>query len=109
MKNFIAENLFSIITAIFGGGSLLGWFVERNKRKAEEKQLQADALKNMQLAYDKFTADSVERYDALKEEIKHLKAKLEYIQRLSAEERVKYRKLEKEFEEYKKKFPGNLG
>lgn len=75
-KSWLIENIFSIVTSILGGGSLLGWIQERKKRKIEENQLTADALKSMQEAYDTFTQDSLGRYNILKEEIDSLKIKL---------------------------------
>lgn len=109
IKDLIIEHIFNIVMSILGGTSLLGWVLERNKRKSEERQSQADALKSMQEAYDKFTKDFNDRYDALmadydkvKMEIKILRAKLETTIKLAADERER---IYNEFEEYKKKHP----
>ena len=76
IQQFLADNILSIITTLFGGGSFYAYYVERNKRKIEEKQLSSDALKSMQDAYDKFTEDSLKRYEELSTEVQDLKKKL---------------------------------
>ena len=118
VKQFLMDNLISIITTLFGGGSFFAFWVEKGKRKIEQKQLGADALKSMQDAYDKFTEDSLKRYEDLSTEIQDLKKKLtEVTTQLSREKqnyatlrkehdnlKISYNKLKKDFDEYKKKY-----
>ena len=65
IQQLLADNIVSIITTLFGGGSFYAFWVEKGKRKIEQKQLGADALKTMQDAYDKFTEDSLKHYEEL--------------------------------------------
>ena len=117
-KQLLMDNFISIITTLFGGGSFYAYYVEKNKRKIEEKQLSSDALKSMQDAYDKFTEDSLKRYEELSVEVQDLKKKLiEVTTQLSTEKqnyatlreehdnlKISYNKLKKDFDEYKKKY-----
>ena len=117
MKEWLLENIFSIITTVFGGGSFFAYITERKKRIIEEKQLGADALTKMQEAYDKFTTDSLKRYEELSSEVEELKKKLtlvtsqlesektNYSTLKSAHDKLKtaYDKLKAEFDAYKKK------
>lgn len=110
IKDFFVDNFSIIFTTLFGGGGFLaGLFLERRKRRIEEKQLHADALKTIQEAYNTFSNDLLERYNdlkanylVLKEEFKEIRVELENVRKTSAKERDK---LHKEFEEYKKKYP----
>ena len=118
IQQLFTDNIVSIITTLFGGGSFYAYYVERNKRKIEEKQLSSDALKSMQDAYDKFTEDSLKRYEELSIEVQDLKKKLiEVTTQLSKEKqnyatlreehdnlKISYNKLKKDFDEYKKKY-----
>ena len=118
VKQFLMDNLISIITTLFGGGSFYAFWVEKGKRKIEQKQLGADALKSMQDAYDKFTADALKHYEELSVEVQDLKKKLiEVTTQLSKEKqnyatlreehdnlKISYNKLKKDFDEYKKKY-----
>ena len=118
IQQFLADNILSIITTLFGGGSFYAYYVERNKRRIEEKQLSSDALKSMQDAYDKFTEDSLKRYSELSEEVEKLKEKLLTVtSQLDKEKqnyinlklehdnlKISYNKLKKDFDEYKKKY-----
>ncbi len=117
MKEWLLENIFSIITTVFGGGSFFAYITERKKRIIEEKQLASDALKTMQDAYDKFTSDSLKKYEELSVEVTELKKKLNgvtsqlesekinYSTLKSAHDKLKtaYDKLKAEFDIYKKK------
>lgn len=112
------QQIITIIATLFGGGSLYGWFNEKQKNKIQIKQLDTDALKSMQDAYDKFTEDSLERYEDLSTEVQDLKKKLiEVTTQLSKEKqnyatlreehdnlKISYNKLKKDFDEYKKKY-----
>ena len=118
IQQLISENIGTVIATLFGSGSLYGWFYERKKNKIQEKQLGADALKSMQDAYDKFTEDSLKRYEDLSTEVEDLKKKLiEVTTQLSKEKqnyatlreehdnlKVSYNKLKKDFDDYKKKY-----
>ena len=118
IEQLLTDNVISIITTLFGGGSFYAYYVERNKRRIEEKQLSSDALKSMQDAYDKFTEDSLKRYSELSEEVEKLKEKLLTVtSQLDKEKqnyinlklehdnlKISYNKLKKDFDEYKKKY-----
>ena len=118
IQQLLIDNIVSIITTLFGGGSFYAYYVEKNKRKIEEKQLSSDALKSMQDAYDKFTADSLKHYEELSAEVQDLKKKLtEVTTQLSAEKqnyatlreehdnlKISYNRLKKDFDDYKKKY-----
>lgn len=118
IQQLLTDNIVSIITTLFGGGSFYAYYIEKNKRKIEEKQLSSDALKSMQDAYDKFTEDSLKRYEDLSTEVQDLKKKLiEVTTQLSKEKqnyatlreehdnlKISYNKLKKDFDDYKKKY-----
>ena len=118
IQQLLIDNIVSIITTLFGGGSFYAYYIEKGKRKIEAKQLGADALKTMQDAYDKFTADSLKHYEELSAEVQDLKKKLtEVTTQLSTEKqnyatlreehtnlKVSYNKLKKDFDEYKKEY-----
>ena len=118
IQQLLTDNILSIITTLFGGGSFYAYYIERNKRKIEEKQLSSDALKSMQDAYDKFTEDSLKRYSELSGEVEKLKEKLLTVtSQLDKEKqnyislklehdnlKISYNKLKKDFDEYKKKY-----
>ena len=118
IQQLLTDNIVSIITTLFGGGSFYAYYVEKGKRKIEEKQLSSDALKSMQDAYDKFTEDSLKRYSELSEEVEKLKEKLLTVtSQLDKEKqnyislklehdnlKISYNKLKKDFDEYKKKY-----
>ena len=118
IQQLLTDNVISIITTLFGGGSFYAYYVERNKRRIEEKQLSSDALKSMQDAYDKFTEDSLKRYSELSGEVEKLKEKLLTVtSQLDKEKqnyinlklehdnlKISYNKLKKDFDEYKKKY-----
>ena len=118
VQQLLTDNIVSIITTLFGGGSFYAYYVERGKRKIEEKQLSSDALKSMQDAYDKFTADALKHYEELSAEVEDLKKKLiEVTTQLSKEKqnyatlreehdnlKISYNRLKKDFDDYKKKY-----
>ena len=118
IQQLLTDNILSIITTLFGGGSFYAYYVEKGKRKIEEKQLSSDALKSMQDAYDKFTEDSLKRYSELSGEVEKLKEKLLTVtSQLDKEKqnyinlklehdnlKISYNKLKKDFDEYKKKY-----
>lgn len=116
-KLIILDNLGLIITSLFGGGSFMAYLLEKKKRSIEEKQLASDALKTMQDAYDKFTQDSLQRYNELSLEVGDLKKKLilvtsqleneegKYLVLKNAYEKLKssYDTLKRNFDDYKRK------
>ena len=118
IQQLLTDNIVSIITTLFGGGSFYAFWVEKDKRKIEQKQLGADALKTMQDAYDKFTEDFLKHYEELSAEVQDLKKKLiEVTTQLSKEKqnytilreehdnlKISYNKLKKDFDDYKKKY-----
>ncbi len=118
IQQLLTDNIVSIITTLFGGGSFYAYYIEKGKRKIENKQLGADALKTMQDAYDKFTEDSLKRYEDLSSEVQELKKNLNDVTTQLNTERqnyevlreehdnlkVSYNKLKKDFDEYKKKY-----
>ena len=118
IQQLLTDNIVSIITTLFGGGSFYAYYIEKGKRKIEQKQLGADALKSMQDAYDKFTEDSLKRYEDLSSEVEELKKNLtnvtaqlnlerennEALRKEHDNLKVAYNKLKKDFDEYKKKY-----
>ena len=118
IQQLIGDNIGTIIATVFGSGSLYGWFHERKKNKIQEKQLDADALKTMQDAYDKFTEDSLKRYEDLRNEVQELRTNLtDVTTQLNTEKqnyealrkehdnlKISYNKLKKDFDDYKKKY-----
>lgn len=98
MKEWLLENFISILTTVFGGGSFFAYVIERRKRKIEEKQLNTDALKSMQDAYDRFTEDSLDRYNSVRGEINELKKQLGNVTFQLAKEKDKYLALKLEHE-----------
>lgn len=115
-KTLLIDNLGLIFSVLFGSGSFLAFISERKKRNIENKQLASDALKTMQDAYDKFTSDSLKRYNELSSEVHDLKKNLFRVsQQLNQEKekhntlknayeklKISYDTLKKNFEEYKK-------
>ena len=83
MQKFLTENIFSIISTLFGGGSLLAFVFERKKNKAITKQEsskadqeEATAISNMRKAYKDFTEDMNERYNEVINELEGVKKTL---------------------------------
>lgn len=110
MRQWLIDNIPLIITSIFGSGSFFAYHTEKKKRKIEEKQIGADALKTMQEGYDKFTENAMEQYDTLRKEVGDLKKRLTDVSTELEEEKEKYNKLKnsydslkREFDNYKKK------
>lgn len=111
MKEWITENIIALISTLFGGTSIYAFITERNKRKIEEKQIGGDALKTMQDAYDKFTLDSLKRYEDLSADVDGLKKKLINVTlQLEGEEnkyvvlKLSYEKLKDSYDKLKKEF-----
>lgn len=111
MKQWLIDNIPLIITTLLGSGSFLAYHTEKKKRKIEERQISADALKTMQDAYDRFTANSLQQYDILSKEVESLKKKLiDVTAQLDTEKnnnqklKASYDRLKQEFDAYKKKY-----
>jgi archaellum component FlaC len=98
MQQWVLDNIFSIITTIFGGTSFVAYLSEKRKRKIEEKQLTTDALKSMQEAYDKFTEDLLNRYNEISEELLKVKEELALVKKNLADEVLKYNTLQQRYE-----------
>lgn len=88
MKQWILDNMPTLITAILGGTSFVGYVMERKKRRIEERQLSADALSRMQEVYDKFVEHSntnykelLNKYQDLTVKFKELETKYGIVQR----------------------------
>jgi len=72
--SFISDNLSVIITGLTGTiGSIVAFFGGKKVKKSKEKETESNALQQMQKAYDTFTADSNEKYNALKAELNEIK------------------------------------
>lgn len=69
--NGITEYLGEIVLAAVTG--VIAYFSGRKRERVELKQAEGTALSNMQAAYDKFTSDSLRRYEDLAAEVKVLK------------------------------------
>lgn len=104
MKQWLIDNATTILTALFGGGSFWAFVKERRKRKIEERQMGADALSRMQEAYDRFTADSLEQYTALRKEVDELKKKLADVQQSLKAEKSRYTRLKQDYDTLRKNY-----
>ena len=100
IQQLLTDNIVSIITTLFGGGSFYAFWVEKGKRKIEQKQLGADALKTMQDAYDKFTEDSLKHYEELSAEVQDLKKKLIEVTTQLSKEKQNYAILREEHDNF---------
>jgi hypothetical protein len=76
--NGITEYLGEIVLAAVTG--VIAYFSGRKKERVELKQAEGTALTNMQAAYDKFTADSLKRYEDLAIEVRGLKDLTKHLQ-----------------------------
>lgn len=79
LLKWLIDNFSLIIPYIVGSGGIFAYFLERKKRVIDLKQQDASALQTMQDAYDKFTQDSLKRYEDLKEDHTRLEKKVEII------------------------------
>ncbi len=92
MTQWLTDNLLTIITTLFGGTSFLGYVSERKKRRIQEKQETTDALKSMQDAYDRFTADALKKYDEVVRELAEVREELRKVKQELILERQKNQK-----------------
>ena len=67
IKEYLGEIVLTIVTGVFA------YYSGKGMKQAEIKQAEGTALTNMQAAYDKFTADSLRRYEDLATEVHGLK------------------------------------
>lgn len=95
MKQFFIENALALLSMLFGGGSFWAYLTERKKRRIEQKELEANALKTMQSAYDTFAKDMQERMNIMRTEINYLNEKVTALTKELDFERDKYRELQK--------------
>ena len=102
MKEWILDNVFTLLTAIFGGGSFYAFLTEKKKRKLELQSTEANALSQMQLTYDKFVEDFTEKYQHLQKELAEVKSNYHNLQKKLDASESKYQNLKREFENYKK-------
>lgn len=115
---WLQNNIWEILSGLIGAGGLGAFFKERNKRKIEEKQASAEALETMQKAYDKFTEDSLKRYEGvvnevekqqlrimnLEEELYKEKGKLALLKEENEKLRMDNAKLKADYDILKEKF-----
>lgn len=94
MKQWIMDNILTLITTVLGGTSFVGYVLERKKRRIEERQLNADALSRMQEAYDKFVEHSNTNYRELLNKYQELTMKYMELEQ-------KYDRVEKELDTLK--------
>ncbi len=74
IKQYLGEAVVAIVTG------LIAYLTGRRKANAELKQTEGSALQVMQEAYDKFTSDSLHRYEELSKELKEVKDMLKIVQ-----------------------------
>lgn len=74
IKEYLGEAIVGVISA------LVAYLTGRRKANAELKQSEGSALQVMQEAYDKFTADSLHRYEELSKELREVKDMLKIVQ-----------------------------
>ncbi len=101
LQKLISDNSVSILSFLFGGGSFYGYWIERKKRKLDEKILGADALKSMQDGYDKFTQHAMQQYEELRVDLLEVKKKLNNVTLQLTEEQGKYILLKSAYDKLK--------
>ena len=69
--NNILENIFQLLIALIGGG-VLGFFFEKQRRRAEVKSIEADVMEKVQEVYNKFLEDYKNEYEKLTLRIQEL-------------------------------------
>lgn len=113
---WLENNLYGIITTILSGGGLFAYFTERKKRKIQEakeassaKLEEANALETIQLVYDKFVKDSLDRYaelknqlDVIKTELQSVYHQLELVSKELEEEKERNYSLKADYEDLKR-------
>lgn len=94
MMDWLQENIFTLLSAIFGGSSIIGYFSERSRRKILERKETSDALVSMQAVYNTFTEDYLQKYQQIKEEMDNLKENFKEVLKALDLEKEKNRNLE---------------
>ena len=116
LKQWLIENAYGIITTLLSGGGILAFVFERKKRKtqnridtASAKHEEANALETIQLVYDKFVKDSLDRYadfklqlDSIKKELEDVYAQLVIVNEELAEEKKRSKSLKASYENLKR-------
>lgn len=74
IKQYLGEAVVAIVTG------LIAYLTGRRKANAEIKSSEGEALKTMQEAYDKFTSDSLHRYEELSKELREVRDLLKIVQ-----------------------------
>ena len=74
IKEYLGEIVLAAVTGV------IAYFSGRKRERVELKQAEGTALSNMQAAYDKFTSDSLRRYEDLEAEVKGLKELIRCLQ-----------------------------
>ena len=65
------EYIVQLIIALLGGG-VVGMFLEKQKRRAEVKSIEADVMEKVQEVYNKFLEDYKNEYEKLTLRIQEL-------------------------------------
>lgn len=79
------EQIFDLIKEYFGEAVValitgsIAYFTGRKKAHVELRQTEGEALKTMQEAYDKFTSDSLKKYEELYSELHQVKDMLKAV------------------------------
>ncbi|WP_028890875.1 hypothetical protein [Tenacibaculum sp. 47A_GOM-205m] len=106
MKQYIAENLPTILGYLFGVGGMFDSYLQRKRRKT-------DALSGMQSTYDKFVEDYDKKFEEMRKEIKYLKEEhakeietlRSKLNEVEAYWQKRYNSLKQSFDNYKKLHP----
>lgn len=75
IKEYLGEAIVAVITG------LIAYFSGRKRAEVELKSSEGEALKTMQEAYDKFTTDSLKKYQELYEELHEVKEMLKIVKK----------------------------
>ena len=116
LKQWLFENAYGIVTTLLGGSGIAAFFFERKKRIAQNKidlatakHQEANALETIQLVYDKFVKDSLDRYADLKSQMDSIRLELEEVYKQLAavteelnEEKKRSKSLKMSYENLKK-------
>lgn len=102
MGNWISENILLLTTVLGNLGFGFGYFQQRRLNKIKESADKTDALQSLQLAYNVFTKDSLERYNLIKIEVDALKLKLDLVTKELITERNAHEISKKKLEDCKK-------
>ena len=92
MKEYLINNIDSIIAYLFGASGFIKAWTEHKKRKA-------DILSGIQKNYEQFVEHYNEKFDELNTELSNTKIKIDEIE---AYWKKRYNALKREFDNYKK-------